>query len=337
MINNDVVLSICIASMNRGSELRAQVEELLSSCDDPRVEVVVADASPSHEQLSLNHSRLRVVALGAPGGVDFDYDQAINQATGRYCWLFTDDDKFAPNTIQRILDVIENAAKSDSLAPSLILVNASVHDPNGNILESSMLRPDSVPLAAKAAAASFAPLSYLLTFIGSVVIDRQLWIERRSDDFMGSEFRHVGLILSQSLPGPVELISEPLITIKYGVSHWEPRALRVWTKQWPALIQSVLPDPIVWKTFYPRSLSRQSFALLKFRARRLLSSTNAHDAFPADSTPLRRLAFSVIAKTPVPIARSIATATTKILLPNDRHFQFDITRSRERDAALKRK
>jgi glycosyltransferase involved in cell wall biosynthesis len=335
--NDDILLSICIASMNRGSELRKQVEDLLSSCDDRRVEVVVADASPSDKQLSIEDPRLQVVALSAPGGVDFDYDQAISRARGQYCWLFTDDDKFADNTVQRILESITNPVSSGQLAPSLILVNACVQDPSGNLLESSMLKPNSAALPAGAAAASFASLSYLLTFIGAVVVDRQLWVERRSDAYVGSEFRHVGLILSKPLPGPVEIISDPLITIKYGVSHWEPRALRVWTKQWPELIQSVLPDPLDWNKFYPRSLARQSFALLKFRARRLLSSANVHEAFPTDAAPSRRFVFYVLAHTPVPVARLIAAVTTKVLLPNDRHFEFDVARSRERDLLAKRK
>ena len=316
-------LSVCIASMNRLNELTEVVQNLLSSSEGLDVEVVVADASPAGEQLSIEHERLRVVLLDRPNGVDNDYSTAIENASGLYCWLFTDDDRPDPDCVRRILEQIKL-----SVEPlSLLLVDARVVTPDNVPLLESML-PMDFPgrLEAGAGAREFVGAKELLTFIGSVVVRRSLWLERYSSAYVGSEFRHVGLLLSAPLPGPTVVLG-PAITVKYGVAHWESRAVRVWTKQWPSVIRESVHDRTLWSQYFATSLLRQCYSLLTFRARKLLSSENCSEAFPDETRPRVRSAFKLISKCPIGIARVAVLGTAVITRSDTRQLRFDLRRA----------
>jgi hypothetical protein len=75
-------------------------------------------------------------------------------------------------------------------------------------------------------------------------VSRELWNERQPSKYFGSEFAHVGVLLSADLPGSCVVIAKPLITIVYGRAHWEKRAALVWLSQWPVLIKSLNTIPV---------------------------------------------------------------------------------------------
>ena len=315
-------LSICIASMGRRVELHSQVGRLLADSSGLAVEVVVADASPEHEKLSLSDPRLTVLRLPQPNGVDRDYDLAVRAATGEFCWLFTDDDLASPGLCGRILDTLEAC----QFAASVLLLDAVVREPSGEVLRTSML-PSGAPhrLEAGADAVEFAPLAGLLTFIGSVVIKRSLWLERSSERFVGTEFRHVGLVLERPLPEPVIIIREPLISIKYGAAHWEPRAVRVWLRQWPDLIDEVVSKNDRAK-FLPTSPVRQALDALGYRARGLLGVHNVRDCYPRQrSFPVRSL-FYLVAVFPRRAAAVVLIAKARVRGLETKMLRFDTSR-----------
>ena len=312
--------------MKRPAELRATVERLLAISDGQPVELVVADASPVGQQLDLIHPRLTVALLDFPGGVDADYDKAISVASGRYCWLFTDDDCFDGDVIQEILRSI---ASEDLDHPSLVLVNARVTDSAGELLRESMLGADAPRmLAASASACEFAPLAELLTYIGSVVILRAIWMGRRSGDFVGSEFRHVGLILSSPLPGRVIVLQKAMITVRYGVAHWESRSLRVWTTQWPDVIRQSVANSDQWELFFVRSTPRLVLSAVNYRARGLLSRETATQFFPTERTGIRNALFTAICALPVAFARILVLAKAKVSSGDHRMLRFELDRTR---------
>jgi abequosyltransferase len=233
------VLSVCIASMKRPLELQAQLQLLFQQIDTGSlpVEVVVVDASPEELRCPYEHPKLKMLYLEAPRGIDKDYDAAVQMATGSYCWLLPDDDSIDVSALSRILQTLSSDPKT---TPSLVLLNAVVHDPNGHQLADS-IHPKGLfdGLAAPVRPADLWRASSTLNYIGSVVVSRQLWNERQSSKYFGSEFVHVGVLLSADLPGPCFVIREPLITIVYGRAHWEKRAALVWLSQWPVLIASL--------------------------------------------------------------------------------------------------
>ncbi len=87
----------------------------------------------------------------------------------------------------------------------------------------------------------FADTAGYLTFIGGVVIRRDLWLARERERYFGTEFVHCGVIFQAPLPGTALVISKPLISIRYGMAQWTARSFDIWMFKWPELVWS-LPD-----------------------------------------------------------------------------------------------
>jgi abequosyltransferase len=324
--SSDLVLSICIATMKRRNEITRQVERLLALSDGLPIEIVVADASPLPDQLALVHPRLKVLSLSKPSGIDADYDRAVTESKGEYCWLLTDDDQVDDDILVRLLPLLRNPKGN----PSLALIDARVTDAFGSLLQESRLK-DAFPssLRSKALSSEFGGAAELLTYIGSVVISRNEWLSRRSQRYVGTEFRHVGLILEAPLPAHVAILSPPAITIQYGVAHWEPRAVRVWTAQWPAVIRDSVKTSSDWASFYSASFPRQIFSLLGFRARNLLPRSEAPHVYPRERSPLKRIAFTLVTYCPTHAAGFVVLTAAKIARTDVRLLRFDIRRARK--------
>ena len=77
-----------------------------------------------------------------------------------------------------------------------------------------------------------------LSFIGAVVIRRDIWLNRESESYFGTEFVHVGVIFQKPLPGTATVIAEPYISIRYGNGQWKSRGFEVWMFKWPWIVWS---------------------------------------------------------------------------------------------------
>ena len=77
-----------------------------------------------------------------------------------------------------------------------------------------------------------------ISFIGCVVINRDLWMQRDRSRYFGTEFVHIGVVFQATLPTAALVIAEPYITIRYGNAQWTSRAFEVWMFKWPNLIRS---------------------------------------------------------------------------------------------------
>ena len=240
MTSERPVLSVCIATMNRTRSLDAQIASLLAQIETLPVEIVVIDATDVGKATTASwrsHPTVNYRLLDRPNGVDQDYDLAVRASVGDYCWLLPDDDRLRDGAMERLIRHLVSE-------PDLVLLNAAVFDANLDApLRDGLLRaPMPSRLDPPVTAQALAPANLLLTFIGSIVIRRSVWIERMEERFLGSEFAHVGVILSKPLQRHVVIDHEPYLDIRYGAGHWESRWARVWGLQWPALVDSVVSE-----------------------------------------------------------------------------------------------
>jgi hypothetical protein len=236
--------------MGRQIELAKLVSSLHTQVRISEVEVVVVDSSPQRSsdlQYLLNELNGVYHWTGVANGVDSDFDLSVQLSHGTYCWLLPDDDEIVPGAISRILEATE-------LSPELILVNAAVYD-----LDMARLLRDSM-ITTKAPVTIFGPVSSsdlqpyvgLLTYIGSVVIGREVWKRALSKSYFGSEFVHVGVIGSQLPLAGLRVITEPQVHIRYGQGYWEERFVKVWWNNWESLILEIFDnsyDQEIWHVF----------------------------------------------------------------------------------------
>jgi len=231
-------LSICIATYNRADVIGKTLESIISQATD-EVEIIVVDgASPDDtatvvQQFQDQCPQLQYHHLPVKGGVDRDYCHAVSFARGAYCWLMTDDDVVNPGAVNAILERLQQGY-------SLIVLNAEVRDRSlSHLMKSKLLQLDHDAVYQPSAQEDlFIETVTYLSFIGAVVIDRSLWIERDKETYLGTEFVHIGIIFQKTLPHGACVVAEPYISIRYGNAQWSSRYFEVWMLKWPQLIWS---------------------------------------------------------------------------------------------------
>lgn len=234
-----IKLSICIATRNRAEYIGDTLRSILGQVTDA-VEIVILDGASMDAtpdvvaQYQSAFPRLRYVRKEKNGGVDRDYDAAIIEARGVYCWLMSDDDLLKPGAIARVLEAINRDY-------SLIVVNSELRSLDlGKLIDASRLQFDADrEYAADEFDRLFEETSAYLTYIGAVVIRRDIWVVREREPFFGSYFIHEGVIFQDMLPGDSLVIAEPLISIRFGNTQWRPKEFEIRMIRWPDLIASL--------------------------------------------------------------------------------------------------
>ena len=232
------VLSICIATFNRAKFIVETLDSIVCQLP-PNVELIIVDGASQdntfdvmHEYV-LRHPEVNYYREIINSGIDGDYDKAVGYAHGQYCWLMTDDDLLKLGSVQKVL------AKLDGLN-ELVIVNAEVKTADLlKVLQDKYINFNDDKIYRNGDAEKlFIEMAAGLTFIGCVVIKRDVWNSRDRKSYYGSLFVHVGVIF-QGLPiANGTFIQEPLITIRYGNAMWAPRGLEIWIIKWPKLIWS---------------------------------------------------------------------------------------------------
>ncbi len=231
------ILSICIATHNRAAFIGQTLDSIISQMADT-VELVVVDTSSTDDTEQVMRAyegrapRLRYVRA-QNGGFDRNYDRAVREAQGEFCWLFADDDLLKPGAIQVVLDAITQGY-------CLIIVNAEARSADLAELQQERVLPIAEDRAYEAQEQErlFIDVAKYVSFIGSIVIRRDIWLTRDRERYYDSLFVHVAVLFQSPLPGAARLISSPWVIIRYGNASWAPQAFEVWMVQWPKLIWS---------------------------------------------------------------------------------------------------
>ena len=263
---SEIELSICIATRNRAAFLGATLDSIVAQLTDA-CEIVIVDGASSDEtpQIAATYAardpRIRIQRLAENGGVDRDYARSVALARGRYCWLFTDDDLMLPGAVDSVLGHM----RSD---PALILANAEVWDSSlSHCCDSNRLRMEADRhYAAGEDDALLRDAGRYLTFIGGVIIRRDLWEAREKEQYFGSLFIHFGVIFQSPLPAHAEVIARPLVRIRYGNAGWTQRAAEIWLFKWPALVWSMPRSDGAKAAVTPREPWRNPLTLAMHRA-----------------------------------------------------------------------
>jgi len=235
-----IKLSICIATFNRASFIGATLESMISQMTSI-CEIVVSDnaSTDNTEQIVTEHARtfdrLRYIRQPTNNGLDRNFNSAVENARGEYCWLMTDDDLLKDGAVDHVLNALHRN-------PSLVIVNVEFR----NFDMSMLLQCRWVNLESDRSYGRhemdrlFTDLDDNLWYIGGVVVKRSIWIERDRQSYFGCLFIHVGMVFQDILPGEALVISKPLISYRMGNSHsYWPKVAEILFDKWPSLVESL--------------------------------------------------------------------------------------------------
>lgn len=294
------------------------------------VELVILDGgSPDNTEEIVapyvrQYNNVRYVREETNSGVDEDYDKAVGHARGRYCWLMPDDDLMRPGAISRILEAI----KEDH---ELILVEAEVRNRDfSEILERSRtgIAKDR-RYGAGDAEQLFTDMCDHLSFIGAVIIRRDVWQRRDRQAFFGSLFIHVGVIFQTPAIESALFIAEPQLIIRFGNANWTSRTFEIWMFMWPRLVhdfadfstsaKAAVVNPYPW---------RNMMLLLKHRAKGRYSLREFR-LFLRHRGRLRDRCMSLfVGLTPASLANFVAVLYVVTLKRNSRLGLYDLLDSK---------
>ena len=235
-------LTICIATYNRADFLIDTLKSIVSQVDAFQdVEVLVVDGNPTdHTEAVVKNIQstcrhLNYIKLNEKGGVDKDFDVAVQRSSGRYCWLFTDDDLLTDSAVSKVRSAVLTGAE-------LIVVNSEICDFDlKRVLNKSALQLDGdleTDFSTLGREDFFKLCATYITFIGAIVIKKSAWTEVSREIFYGTRFIHVGVISTLKNATRVLVLAEPMIKIRLGNAEWNNITFYVWTELWPKLIWS---------------------------------------------------------------------------------------------------
>lgn len=243
----NIKLSICIPTLNRGKFIGETLNSVITQAGD-EVEIVVVDGGSNDgtadvvESYQTKFNNLRYFrptddhsthgdVIPSNRGYDQDCNRAIEIAKGKYCWILPDDDVLMPNAIQAVLDELDRSY-------SLILVNSELRDAKLSQLITHKRLPIDQNEVYQDLESFFEKSIQYVSYAGSVVINRNLWVSRNRVNYFGTAFVHVGVIFQAPLPSPALIMSEPFISVRYSNAHWTSRAFEIGMVTYPTLISS---------------------------------------------------------------------------------------------------
>jgi abequosyltransferase len=231
------ILSICIATKNRANYLEETLLSILIQ-KSSSIEIVILDSSSDNqtrnliEKLNLVDPIFKYIK-NEKLNLDEGYDEAVMNSNGLYCWLLPDDDLIIEETIYIILNNI-------ALGYDLILLNLECYNKEMTLnLKQKLKNSETDLIFSKNDLNNFlTEMGILLSYIGSVIIKKSIWMSKPRLPYFGSWFVHVGVILASDEINRILYISEPLIKYRSGNSSWTAKSFEIWYIKWPELIWS---------------------------------------------------------------------------------------------------
>lgn len=259
-------LSITIATFNRAEFIGATLESILSQITSD-CEVVVLDGGSTDGtelvvwQYLCAFKSLRYIRQDVRQGVDQDYDRAVELANGEFCWLMTDDDHLKPGAVEAVLQVL-------NCDVSFVFVNGESRDVNMSRVvrhrwldldANRVYSPDEIDRL-------FVEVGELLKYIGSIVVDRRMWLSRERRRYYGSWFIYLGVIFQERLPGNAVVIAAPFVSYRMGNEHaFSSRLFEIMFVKWPSLVWSLALTESTKRSVCRAEPWRDGWELLRWR------------------------------------------------------------------------
>lgn len=237
-------LAVCIPTFRRPERLAETLEAFLPQVKTHDIAICVSynDDGPGTERV-LTEFRGRYPHVvwttdAAVTGIDRNIVASVTLARSRFVWLFGDDDIPEPTAIERVLAAIREGA------PAMVVVNGATYDSElKRLIEPARLRLGSDRTYAAGEHARFmSDTASYATFLGAVVVDRELWSGIDPAPFCQTDYVHVAVAYRAAIGRATKVIAEPLMRIRLGGATWAARYFQVELINWPGVVWGLPSD-----------------------------------------------------------------------------------------------
>lgn len=234
IMNN--ILTICIATRNRRNFLEQCLKSIITQYLFSTIEVIIVDGDSSDGTSDLclkyisKYPNIKYINK-LNGGIDADYSFGIINSSSKYCWLLSDDDLLTHNSIFNLLHKIQKDY-------SFIVLNSNHYSVNMDFIvkENRLNIYNDKTYSINHDDLIFRELTGPICLISSLVVSREMWIERNNHKYLGTYFNHIGVIFQAPFKSDVLLLSDTYFNVRQGNLSWTSKAFYIWFIYFPKLI-----------------------------------------------------------------------------------------------------
>ena len=236
---NNILLSISIPSYNQTDYLLAALNSIIhDSKNINNIEINISDNSSYYNDKKkmfnnithkLNHFKSNCNSM------DSNINNSIVVSKGEYVWIFGDDDLIIPGSLKKIINYL------DQNKPDVLIVNSAsfINDEKVEKNRCKININKKYNINENDHNKFLEEMGGYLTYIGSIIIRKKIWIDNFKSSFEGSYFAHLGVVLSAKLnKKKIHYLATPSINMRLNSQTWTSNYFKIWNFNYPELIWS---------------------------------------------------------------------------------------------------
>ena len=230
-------LSIVIPSHNKSILLKKAIESILKDDEFGRdINLIISDNSLNSDIKNLykkeysKNKYIRYFSSKKYNCLDSNVNRSIELATGKYAWVFGDDDILVTGILKKIVKFLKTKN------PNLLVCNSKAFSEVG-IIESRRMPKNKNFLYGKNDNDKFlVDMGGYLTYVGAIIVDKKLWIKNYKKAKIGTFFAHIDCIASIKNNREVHYFAIPAIKMRLGSQTWLNKSFQIWYLFYPEII-----------------------------------------------------------------------------------------------------
>ena len=232
-----MLLTIAIPSNNKTYLLDEAINSILNDSEfGKEIDLVISDNSLNENTKNLyykkyvNHKNINWFESKKFKCLDSNVNRAIELSKSKYVWIFGDDDLIENN----ILSSLKNYLNNEN--PDILILNSKSFNKLG-IVEESRLPLNFWKIYDKNQDDQFLKeIGGYLTYIGSIIVRKDLWIKYYDKKAIGSFFAHINCIANIKIGRRAHYFPLPAINMRIGSQTWTKQSFLIWHKFYPEII-----------------------------------------------------------------------------------------------------
>jgi glycosyltransferase involved in cell wall biosynthesis len=231
MLNNSKLISICIPTYNGGETIENTLNNIIPQLSDD-FEVIVSDDCSSDNTVKLVESiqahcdKIKLFKNNINLGMDGNFHMSTQLATGKYVWFCGQDDILGDNVLKKTHDMIVNNKNI-----GIINLNFSQYD---HYMEKCLtesffeectfnkkLVQNSQELYFDSPVEYYKIYTQPPSFLPSVVMLREYWLNTNVKQFYGTYFVQVGVLLVNMHKQRIGVCNVPMIKGRIPNNQWQ--------------------------------------------------------------------------------------------------------------------
>jgi abequosyltransferase len=230
-------LTVAIPSNNKTELLDIAIESIVSQLRvDSNCEICISDNSTGNTTESLVKNKyvsLRQMSyhrsFDSPS-LDENVNNVVQLSRGDYIWLFGDDDIIVDGALDKIINNLME------FSPDILILNSLSFDQSG-IIETSRTVLDKSKIYGPTDNDNFLiELGGYLTYLGGIVIRRELWLKYFRQEMVGSYFAHIDTVCRAKIDSTASYMADPAIKMRLHSQTWTSKHYEIWNVLYPKVI-----------------------------------------------------------------------------------------------------